>query len=108
MSAQATEPSPPQIGWFSEVPPNGFVNREVSDAYVSNDNPLGLATPANEIETTPEHRNLIGGDPHCRTWTRAYDDPQVAAYREHLRLNNGIRGLEVVGPDEIERATRIG
>jgi hypothetical protein len=107
MSAQATEPSPPQIGWFSEVPPNGFVNREVSDAYVSNDNPLGLATPANEIETTPEHRNLIGGDPHCRTWTRAYDDPQVAAYREHLRLNNGIRGLEVVGPDEIERATRI-
>ena len=95
------------VGWYAEVPPNGFVNREVSDTYVSNDNPLGLASPANEIETTPEHRNLISGDPGCRTWTRRYDDPHVVAYREHLRQHNGIRGLEVVGPDEIERATRI-
>ena len=96
-----------QIGWFEEVPPNGFVDREVSDDYVSNDNPLGLATPANEIETTPEHRNLIAGDPRCAGWTRRYDDPDVVALRDHLREHNGIAGLEVVEPDDVERATTI-
>ena len=32
---------------------------------------------------------------------------EVVALREYLRDNNGIRGLEVVSPDEVERATRI-
>lgn len=96
-----------QIGWFEEVPPNGFVNREVSDQYVSNDNPLGLATPPNEIETTPEHRNLIAGDPRCAGWTRRHDDPNVVALREHLRAHNGIKGLELVDARDIERATTI-
>ena len=95
------------VGWYSQVPPNGFADREVADPYLTNDNPLGLATPENEIETTPEHRNLIAGDPGCRGWTRAYDDPNVVALRRHLSQHNGIRGLEVVGPDEIERATRL-
>ena len=69
------------LGWNAAVPPNGFANRAVTADYDSNDNPLGLATPVGEIEieTTPEHRNLIAGDPRCATWTRSYDDPGVTA-----------------------------
>ena len=95
------------VGWHAEVPPNGFADREVSAAYVSNDNPLGLATPENEIETTPEHRNLIAGDPGCVGWTRSYDDPNVVALREKLKRHNGIRGLEIVEPHEAARAARL-
>jgi hypothetical protein len=91
------------------VPPNGFANRVAAVDYLSNDNPLGLATPAGEveIETTPEHRNLIAGDPRCATWTRSFDDPGVVALRQRLRERNGIPGLEVVRPDEVERATSL-
>ena len=35
------------------------------------------------------------------------DDPQVVALREHLAARNGIVGLEVLEPHEIERAVRI-
>jgi hypothetical protein len=38
---------------------------------------------------------------------RVYDDPEVCALREHLRTHNGIQGLEVLEPHEIERAARI-
>lgn len=95
-------------GWNANVPPNGLANRP-SDDVPTNDNPLGLATPVGEIdiETTPEHRNLINGDPRCATWTRSYDDPDVTALRETLRARNGIPGLEVVSPAEIERATTL-
>ena len=91
------------------MPPNGFANRAAAGDYLSNDNPLGLATPAGEIEieTTPEHRNLIAGDPRCATWSRSYDDPGVVALRQRLRERNGIPGLEVVTPDEVERATSL-
>jgi len=95
------------VGWKSSVPPNGFVNREVNDAYISNDNPLGLATPENDIETTPEHRNLIAGDPSCTGWTRSYDDPNVVALREKLWRSNGIRGLELVDASDVHTAVRI-
>ncbi len=95
-----------QVGWHASVPPNGFARRpRMPDT--SNSNPLGLDTPDNELETTPEHRNLAAGDPMCAGWTRAYDDPHVAAYRERLRHDNGIRGLDIVAPDEIERATEV-
>ena len=97
----------PTIGWVREVPPNGFRTRPAASLYADNDNPAGLATPDNELETTPEHRNLAMGDPACATWTRAYDDPNVAAYRAFLAANNGIRGLEVVEPHEVERAARL-
>ncbi|HEY5662945.1 MAG TPA: phytanoyl-CoA dioxygenase family protein [Ilumatobacter sp.] len=97
------------LGWHRSVPPNGFQNRArpTEDAY--NDNPLGLATPVGEveIETTPEHRNLVVGDPRCATWTRAYDDPDVAALRRRLWEHNGIPGLEVCAPDEVERAAGL-
>ena len=97
------------IGWNASVPPNGFVNRPAVAEALYNDNPLGLATPTGEveIETTPEHRNLVAGDPRCATWTRAYDDPGVVALRQRLRERNGIPGLEVVAPDDVERAATL-
>jgi hypothetical protein len=97
------------LGWNRAVPPNGFVNRPPAVGDASNDNPLGLATPVGEIEieTTPEHRNLVAGDPRCATWTRSYDDPGVVALRARLRDRNGIPGLEVVAPGEVERAAAL-
>lgn len=49
----------------------------------------------------------MAGDPRCATWTRAYDDPNVAALRERLAERNGIPGLEVVEPGDVERATTL-
>lgn len=94
-------------GWFSNVPPNGFQARALHQA--SNNNDLGLDTPEPEveIETTPEHRNLVAGDPTCATWTRTPDDPGVVALRERLRANNGIPDLELVSPDQVERAAEL-
>ncbi len=96
------------LGWNAAVPPNGHGNRQ-AQLPASNDNPLGLATPMGEveIETTPEHRNLVAGDPRCATWTRAHDDPNVVALRERLRERNGIVGLDVVEPDEVDRAVAL-
>ena len=97
------------VGWNVEVPPNGFHNRAAAAADVSNDNPLGLATPVGDvdIETTPEHRNLVTGDPRCATWTRAYDDPNVSQLRDHLAERNGIDGLEVVDAANVDRAAEL-
>jgi hypothetical protein len=97
------------LGWNINVPPNGFASRLHGAEPGSNDNPLGLATPvgAVEIETTPEHRNLISGDPRCADWARSYDHPSVVALRERMRERNGIAGLEVLDPHEIERAAAL-
>lgn len=94
-------------GWFENVPPNGFQNRP--DVLASNNNTLGLDTPEPdiEIETTPEHRNLVQGDPSCATWTRRPDDPGVVALRERLREHNGIPELELVEPSDVERAAQL-
>ena len=88
------------------MPPNGFANR-AAVVTRSNSNPLGLDTPPAEIETTPEHYNLIGGDPGCAGWTRSYDDPNVVALREKLWKHNGISGLQVLDPTEVERAAEL-
>lgn len=88
------------------MPPNGFANRTVSP-IASNSNPLGLDTPAADIETTPEHYNLIGGDPACDGWTRSFDDPNVVRLRDKLREHNGIRGLQIVDPTDVERAAEL-
>lgn len=97
-----------QIGWFESVPPNGRVARP-TEAVVNNNNDLGLATPEPDIaiETTPEHRNLINGDPECAGWTRRRDDPGVIARREILQANNGNPDLQICGSDEVERATEL-
>lgn len=108
-SSQAAMDRLAAIGWAASVPPNGFHNRAAAAESLYNDNPLGLDTPVGdvEIETTPEHRNLISGDPRCATWTRSYDDPGVVALRERMRERNGIPGLEVCAPDEVERAAAL-
>lgn len=95
-----------QIGWFESVPPNGRVARP-TQAVANNDNDLGLAAPEPEIpiETTPEHRNLVNGDPDCTGWTRRRDDPGVVARRETLRANNGIADLRIFEPDDVSGAT---
>ncbi len=96
------------VGWYEDVPPNGFANRP-RPAASSNTNVLGLATPEPdiEIETTPEHRNLIAGDPSCVGWTRAHDDPNVVSLRDTLRRHNGIPDLEVVDAADVERAVEL-
>ena len=96
------------LGWNESVPPNGLHNRRAA-ANATNDNPLGLDTPVGDvdIETTPEHRNLVAGDPRCSNWTRRYDDPGVSALRERMWERNGIRGLEVCEPGEVERAAAL-
>ena len=94
-------------GWFSNVPPNGRVARPPQQ--VNNDNMAGLAAPEPGImiETTPEHRNLISGDPECLGWTRQPDDPGVVARRTHLLKNNGIASLEMVTPGQVDRAAEL-
>ena len=69
------------------------------------------ATPPNE--TTDEDGRLLirdegftAPDPRAPR-RRAYDDPEVCALRERLRRHNGLPGLEIVRPDEVERARRI-
>jgi hypothetical protein len=97
------------LGWNAAVPPNGFANRPPVEGVVSNDNPLGLATKPGEteIETTPEHLNLVTGDPRCASWTRAYDDADVVALRQRMWERNGLAGLEVVPPGDVERAATL-
>lgn len=96
------------IGWHESVPPNGFANRP-RDPGESNTNPDGLATavPEVEIETTPEHYNLVAGDPTCTGWTRRYDDPGVVALRDELAAHNGIPDLELVEAGQLERAVEL-
>ncbi len=95
-----------QRGWFEVVPPNGFQNRP---ARQPDNVSLGLAeaVPDVVIETTPEHRNLVAGDPDCAGWVRSPDDPGVRARRDHLRATNGIPDLEVVEPANVDRAVEL-
>ena len=69
------------------------------------------ATPPNET-TDEDGRPLVrttgfsAGDPRVPA-RRVYDDPEVVALRERLRRDNGLRGLEIVEPHEVERARRL-
>ena len=69
------------------------------------------ATPPNET-ADEDGRPLIltagfaAADPKAPA-LRVYDDPEVVALRDYLRANNGLRGLEVVEPSDVERAKRI-
>lgn len=95
------------VGWNADVPPNGFFNRPTTSQ--NNDNPAGLSSEVAEIEieTTPEHMNLVSGDPQCAGWARSYHDPGVSALREYLREHNGIKGLELVDPKDTKRAAEL-
>jgi hypothetical protein len=69
------------------------------------------ATPPNE--TTDEHGTpYIPSDDSRMVDPRSprrriHDDPDVVSLRQALRANNGLKGLEIVAPHEVERATRI-
>jgi hypothetical protein len=72
-------------------------------------------------ETTNQEGNVFPGvfdkganqgEADQSPWTQAMarrrrDDPGVLALREHLRANNGIRGLDICAPHEVERAARV-
>ena len=69
------------------------------------------ATPVNETVdekggVPTEQRGFGIADPRAPSH-RVYDHPEVQALRETLRERNGIRGLEICEPHEVERAARI-
>ena len=67
-----------------------------------------LANPKSiTISATPEHRNLVRGDPACEDWERRRDDPDVVALRRRLEQVNGLPELELVRPDDVERAVEL-
>ena len=75
------------VGWDENTPPN-----ETLDQYGN------LLARNRGVVPVPDNRS-----PKCRV----YDDPGVEALREHLQEHNGIRGLEICDPSEVERAARI-
>ena len=74
------------VGWDELTAPNETVD---DDGKLNPDEP-GFAVP----------------DPRAPA-RRAWDDPGVRELREHLRRENGLRGVEICAPDELERAARI-
>lgn len=62
----------------------------------------------NEVMTPPgEAGPAEATDDQLGWWDQAKDDPEVLALRGHLLANNGIQGLEIVEPGDIEQAVRI-
>jgi len=78
---------PSDIGWDAAAAPNEFVDAEgrIVD--------LSMPGPYQPDPRAPSRR--------------VYDDPEVAALRARLRDKNGMNGLEVLEPHEVERAARI-
>ncbi|MEM7130037.1 MAG: phytanoyl-CoA dioxygenase family protein [Chloroflexota bacterium] len=74
------------VGWDEHTLPNETVDE---DGYLLESN-RGFGVP----------------DPRAPK-RRVYNDPSVEELREHLRRHNGIHGLEICTPSEIERAARI-
>ena len=77
---------PTAIGWDADTPINETVD--------------GDGRPF------PSERGFGVPDPDAPT-RRVYDDPAVQALRRRLQRDNGLRGLEVCTPSEVERAARI-
>ena len=74
------------VGWDECTPPNETVDDD------------GSPFPSDPGFGVPDPR--VPG-------RRVYDDPAVQGLREHLRHHNGIRGLEICAPAEVDRAARI-
>ena len=69
------------------------------------------ATPTNETmdadgNPSVEELGFSARDPRAPV-RRVYDDPDVCRLRDDLRRHNGIDGLEICDPFEIDRAARI-
>ncbi len=73
-----------EVGWDENTPPNEKLDDK------------GNVIPANDL-----HRE----DPFAPS-RRIYDDPEVEALRDKLRQNNGMRGLDIFDPNEIEEINR--
>ncbi len=92
---------------------NPAKRRELAALEVYGDTEVGWdrRTPVNETvdadgNLEPPQRGFGVADPRAPA-ERVYDHPEVEALRTHLRKRNGIQGLEVCAPDEVERAVRI-
>lgn len=92
---------------------SGVVASELEQLAVVGDTEVGWDQHALPNETVdergnpfPENRGFGVPDPRSPA-RRVYDDPEVCKLREHLREHNGIVGLEICAPDEVERAARI-
>ncbi len=75
-----------RVGWCAATPPNEFVDAEGRPVIAKP--PFGDPDPRAPASRSPDH-------------------PDVLALRETLRANNGLRGLEIVQPHEVERAAKI-
>jgi hypothetical protein len=86
---------------------------ELEALEVYGETPAGwcAATPPNEFVDTngalmTEWDDFCQPDPRAPA-ARVYDDPDVVALRARLKATNGLKGLEIVGPEEVDRARRI-
>ena len=77
---------PTSIGWDPNLPPNEYVDED-GDIVTGQ---AGYGEP----------------DPHAPK-RRLATDPEVQELRSYLREHNGLFGLEICEPSEIERAARI-
>ncbi|HLX36651.1 MAG TPA: phytanoyl-CoA dioxygenase family protein [Candidatus Binataceae bacterium] len=86
---------------------------ELDDLKVHGETDIGWCALTLPNETVDDSGRLFvqaegfsAADPRAPR-RRVYDDPGVCALREHLRAHNGIQGLEILHPQEIERAAQI-
>ena len=77
---------PTRVGWDENLPPNEHVDE--AGNFVSGDPGYGEPDPRVPSQRIRNH-------------------PEVLALRQHLRENNGIRGLEICEPAEVQRAANI-
>jgi hypothetical protein len=87
--------------------------RELAALQVYGDTDVGWDrhTPVNQTvdadgNAQPQERGFGVADPYAPA-ERVYDHPEVAALRKHLKERNGIQGLDICAPDEVDRAVRI-
>ncbi|MDG1205447.1 MAG: phytanoyl-CoA dioxygenase family protein [Pseudomonadales bacterium] len=85
--------------------PSSFSIHEESDVG------WDIHTPVNETVDAQGHPfpdKVFFGVPDPRApKRRAYDDPEVEALRQRLKQNNGIRGLDICEPDQLDQIARI-
>ena len=86
---------------------------ELDALNVHGPTPVGWCALTPPNESADEHGNPVlrdrgagAADPRAPA-RRVYDDPEVCALRERLRRHNGIHELEILRPDEIDRAAAI-
>ena len=89
------------------------MDKALETLAVHGDTSVGWDEHARINETVDAHGNPSSdhsgfgiSDPRA-PGRRTYDDPEVQRMRAYLKDNNGIRGLEICSPDEVQRATRI-